>query len=67
MTSGLVPGSKGHRFRAVDNVSFKVNSGEVFGLVGESGCGKTTIANVVSGLVKPTSGRVLYRGKPVAR
>ncbi len=66
VTSGLIPGSKGHRFRAVDNVSFKVRSGEVFGLVGESGCGKTTIANVVSGLVKPTSGRVLYQGKPVA-
>ncbi|KAB0267683.1 dipeptide ABC transporter ATP-binding protein [Microvirga brassicacearum] len=66
VTSGLIPGSKGHRFRAVDNVSFKVRSGEVFGLVGESGCGKTTIANVVAGLVKPTSGRVLYQGKPVA-
>jgi len=66
VTSGLIPGSRGHRFRAVDNVSFKVNSGEVFGLVGESGCGKTTIANVVAGLVKPTSGRVLYQGKPVA-
>lgn len=66
VTSGLIPGSKGHRFRAVDHVSFKVRSGEVFGLVGESGCGKTTIANVVAGLVKPTSGRVLYQGKPVA-
>ena len=50
MTSGWLPGSKGHRFRAVDDVSFDVRSGEVFGLVGESGCGKTTIANVVSGL-----------------
>ena len=57
------PARKGHRFRAVDDVSFKVRSGEVFGLVGESGCGKTTIANVVSGLVKPTSGPRPLSGK----
>ncbi|MBM6596792.1 dipeptide ABC transporter ATP-binding protein [Microvirga pudoricolor] len=65
-TTGWLPGSRGHRFRAVKEVSFTIRSGEVFGLVGESGCGKTTIANVVSGLIKPTSGRVLYRGQTIA-
>jgi len=65
-TSSWLPGSAGHRFRAVDDVSFAINSGEVFGLVGESGCGKTTIANVVSGLLRPTAGRVVYRGQTVA-
>jgi peptide/nickel transport system ATP-binding protein len=66
VTGGWLPGSTGHRFRAVDKVSFTVRSGEVFGLVGESGCGKTTIANAVSGLVRPTSGRVIYRDKVIA-
>lgn len=64
-SAGWNPLAKPHQFRAVDNVSFKVRKGEIFGLVGESGCGKTTIANVISGLVKPTSGTVFYEQKPV--
>ena len=48
--------------KAVDGVSFKIHDGEVFGLVGETGCGKSTIARAVSGIYRPTAGRILYRG-----
>src|SRR5271157_3159580 len=44
--------------RAVDDVSFEVDEGSTFGLVGESGCGKTTSMKVILGLYKPTSGEV---------
>lgn len=46
--------------KAVDGVSFFINKGETFGLVGESGCGKTTLAKVILLLEKPTSGSLLY-------
>jgi peptide/nickel transport system ATP-binding protein len=66
VSGGWLPGGKGQRFRAVDQVSFAIRQGEVFGLVGESGCGKTTIANVVAGLRKPSSGRVSFRGQVIS-
>jgi len=49
--------------RAVDSVSFDVHVGEVVGLVGESGCGKSTMARVLTGLLKPHAGEVIYRGQ----
>jgi len=55
-------GLKEERLRAVDGVSFDVKKGETFGLVGESGCGKSTIARCILQLTKPTAGEVYLDG-----
>ena len=48
---------------AVNDISFSVEEGEAFGLVGESGCGKSTTARTIVGLNKPTSGKIIFEGK----
>lgn len=51
--------------KAVDGVSFSIEQGTCFGLLGPNGAGKTTTVEMLEGIVKPTSGDVLYRGQPI--
>lgn len=51
--------------QAVDDVSFQIYKGEIFGLVGESGCGKSTIARCMMNIQQPDSGRIIYKGMDV--
>lgn len=57
----------GKSIRAVRGVSLKLMPGETIGIVGESGCGKSTTANVMCGLQKPTAGRVYFQGREVTK
>jgi oligopeptide transport system ATP-binding protein len=63
---GIITHTIGH-VKAVDNVSFTIKEGETLGLVGESGCGKSTIGRALVGLEKPTEGIITYRGKDLSR
>lgn len=53
--------------KAVDDVSFELKEGETFGLVGESGCGKTTTGRVITSLMKATAGEIIFEGKDLTK
>lgn len=66
ITSGLFGKVKGY-VKAVDDVSFNIYPGETVGLVGESGCGKTTLGRTILRLIEPTSGEILLEGTDIVR
>jgi oligopeptide/dipeptide ABC transporter ATP-binding protein len=58
-----IPFSRKKYVQAVTDVSIKINKGETFGLVGESGCGKTTLANAILRIINPSSGKVIFKNR----
>jgi NitT/TauT family transport system ATP-binding protein len=61
-----VYGTTRHRVVALEDVNFSMHEGEFVALLGPSGCGKSTLLRIITGLQRPTDGRVWYRGEPVS-
>jgi oligopeptide/dipeptide ABC transporter ATP-binding protein len=62
-----LPGGARNYVRAVDGVSFAIRGGQTLGLVGESGCGKTTVGRILARLLDPTAGQIKFEGRDVTR
>ncbi|MSO75300.1 MAG: ATP-binding cassette domain-containing protein [Alphaproteobacteria bacterium] len=65
VTKGILFARTLGHVKAVDDISFTIAAGETLGLVGESGCGKTTTSKLILNLEEPTDGRILLEGKPI--
>lgn len=57
--------TKDKNVEALKDVAFNINNNEILAIVGPSGCGKSTLLRLIAGIDKPTSGEILFRGKPV--
>uniref|UniRef100_UPI003D70C4B1 ATP-binding cassette domain-containing protein n=1 Tax=Streptomyces qinglanensis TaxID=943816 RepID=UPI003D70C4B1 len=67
LTQGILFKRQIGAVKAVDGVSFDLHKGETLGIVGESGCGKSTVAKLITHLEQPTSGTIRYRGEDVTK
>jgi oligopeptide transport system ATP-binding protein len=67
ITKGIIRQRRIAEIKAVDDVSFFIRKGETLGLVGESGCGKTTLGRALMQLIRPSSGEVIFDGKNLCR
>lgn len=67
MKKGLLDKDERRTVKAVDGVSLAINQGETFGVVGESGCGKTTFSRLIMRLIEPTEGKVIFKGLDIGK
>src|SRR5207253_1734768 len=67
VTRGIIFQRQIAAVKAVDGISFSVRQGETLGVVGESGCGKSTMARCIMKLLEPTSGRIVFEGRDITR
>ncbi|WP_158827960.1 ATP-binding cassette domain-containing protein, partial [Streptomyces sp. NRRL S-118] len=67
LTRGIVLKKQIGAVKAVDGVDFTLGKGETLGIVGESGCGKSTVARMLVHLERPTAGRILYKGEDITK
>lgn len=67
VTRGIVFQKQVGSVRAVDGITFTVNEGETLGVVGESGCGKSTMARCIMRLLDPTGGKIIFEGRDITR